>query len=80
MRRGMYRVRGIDGLPNDVRVDDDGITVPLEEAAYIARGYLPHVTDLPWQGDYVALQALPETPKLLSGRASVGGWRRAGSG
>ena len=58
--RGLYRIRGIDGLPNDVRVDDDGITGPLEESRYRAHGYLPAVEELLWEED------------LPPGRASKG--------
>ncbi len=47
MRRGLYRIHGVDGFPNDVRVDDDGITLPLEESLYRARGYYPSIDDLP---------------------------------
>jgi hypothetical protein len=57
MRRGLYRILGVAGLPNDVRVDDGGISVPLEESLYRARGYLPLVDDLPWQDDYLMQQA-----------------------
>jgi len=52
MRRGLYRIRGIGGLPDEVRVDDDGIEVPMAEQAYSDRNYLPRVADLPWQEDY----------------------------
>lgn len=52
MRRGLYRIHGMDGRPDDVRVEDDGIDMPLEEGLYRARGYLPRVDDLPWQEDY----------------------------
>ena len=31
MRRGLYRVHGADGRPDDVRIDDDGIDIPMEE-------------------------------------------------
>ena len=48
MRHGLYRIRGVDGLPNDVRVEDDGIDIPMEEKVYRARGYLPSFDDLPW--------------------------------
>lgn len=51
MRRGLYRVRGVDGRPDDVRVEDDGIEFPVEEQLYRARGYLPRVEDLPWHED-----------------------------
>jgi len=57
MRYGIYRILGVGGLPNDVRVDDDGITVPVEESLYRARGYKPSVDDLPWQDDYLTRQA-----------------------
>ena len=52
MRRGLYRILGVGGLPNDVRVDDDGITLPGEESLYRARGYRPLVDDLPWEDAY----------------------------
>lgn len=51
MIHGLYRVRGVDGRPDDVRVDDDGIETPVEERLYRARGYLPPVEELPWQED-----------------------------
>ncbi len=54
MRRGMYRVRGTNGGPDDVRVEDDGIEMPLAESLYRSRGYLPRVEDLPWQEAYFA--------------------------
>ena len=57
MRRGLYRIQGVGGLPNDVRVDDDGITLPLEESLYRARGYQPLVADLPWEDAYRLRQA-----------------------
>ena len=53
MKRGLYRIRGAGKRPNDVRVEDDGIEMPIEEPIYRARGYLPSVDDLPWQEDYV---------------------------
>jgi hypothetical protein len=52
MRRGLYRTHGVDGRPDDVRVEDDGIEIPMEEGLYRARGHLPAVDDLPWQEDY----------------------------
>ncbi|HTV31046.1 MAG TPA: hypothetical protein VMF32_25145 [Xanthobacteraceae bacterium] len=52
MRRGLYRILGTGGRPNDVRVDDDGISVPVEEGIYRARGYQPPVGELPWEEDY----------------------------
>jgi hypothetical protein len=57
MKYGIYRIRGVGGVPNDVRVDDDGITVPLEESLYRARGYRPSVDDLPWEDAYFIQQA-----------------------
>jgi hypothetical protein len=56
MRQGIYRIRGVGDLPNDVRVDDDGISVPLEESLYRARGHQPSVDDLPWRDDYFRQQ------------------------
>jgi hypothetical protein len=58
MKRGLYRIHGVDGLPNDVRVDDDGIDLPVNEALYRAYGYKPVVEDLPWQDTY-RLQPAP---------------------
>jgi hypothetical protein len=58
MRHGLYRIRGEAGRSNDVRVDDDGITFPIEEAIYRARHYEPLVDDLPWQESYLN----PPTP------------------
>ncbi len=72
MRCGLYRIRGTGGLPDDVRVDDDGIELPLEERLYRNRGYMPLVADLPWQDDY--LKRTPENlPSLPPARLSVGG-------
>jgi hypothetical protein len=31
MKRGLHRVRGVNGRPDDFRVDDDSIEVPVEE-------------------------------------------------
>lgn len=60
MRRGLYRIHGAAGRPDDVRVEDDGIELPLEETLYRARGYLPLVEELPWQEDYVNRKAHPD--------------------
>ena len=57
MRRGLYRIHGVDDRPNDVRVDDDGIDLPMEETLYRARGHLPLVDDLLWQEDYLNKKA-----------------------
>jgi hypothetical protein len=53
MRRGLYRILGTAGRPNDVRVDDGGISVPVEEGIYRARGYQPPADELPWEEDYL---------------------------
>jgi hypothetical protein len=53
MKRGMYRIHGVDGLPDDVRIEDDGIETPLEERLYRTRGYLPPVEELPWSEEYL---------------------------
>ena len=58
MRRGLYRIHGVDGRPDGVRVDDDGIDLPMEEGLYRAHGHLPLVDDLPWQEDYFNKTAL----------------------
>ena len=57
MRRGLYRILGTGGRPNDVRVDDEGISVPVEEAIYRTRGYRPPVDELPWEEDYLRQHA-----------------------
>ena len=54
MRRGIYRIKGVDDRPNDVRVDDDGITLPMTEAVYRNRGHAPPLEDLPWDDEYFA--------------------------
>ena len=69
MRRGLYRVHGVDGRPNDVRVDDDGIEMPLEERLYRARGYLPLVDDLRWQEDHLGKK--PSLDSSTSSRQSA---------
>jgi hypothetical protein len=58
VRYGIYRIPGVGDQPNDVRVDDDGISVPLEESLYRARGYSPLADDLPWHNQYLLQQAL----------------------
>ncbi|HVC56491.1 MAG TPA: hypothetical protein VND95_11075 [Stellaceae bacterium] len=90
MRRGIYRILGVGGQPNDVRVEDDGIDLPLEEARYIAQGYLPPVDHLPWKEEYLAQKARQdaqaaaneianETPRGRSNlRDGAAGWRRPG--
>lgn len=57
MRRGLYRILGTAGRPNDVRVDDDGISVPVEEGIYRARAYQPPADELPWAEDYLRQHA-----------------------
>ena len=52
MKRGLYRMRGVDGRPDDVRVDDAGIETPMEEQLYRAHGYAPPVEELPWQEEF----------------------------
>jgi hypothetical protein len=60
VRQGMYRIRGVGGLPNDVRVDDDGISVPVEESLYCSRGYWPFIEELPWEDAYIVQQAFSQ--------------------
>jgi hypothetical protein len=69
MKRGLYRVPGVGDLPNDVRVDDDGIQVPLEEALYRSRGYLPLLEDLPWEDHY--LKVKPSADSRISSNEGV---------
>src|SRR4051812_8823161 len=57
MRRGLYRIRGLNGAPDDIRVDDDGIEVPVAEQLYQNRGYRPPIADLPWEADYAPINA-----------------------
>ncbi len=81
-RRGMYRVRGKDGVSNDVRIEDDGLDMPLAEALYVSRGYLPPIAYLPWEDDYFAQKAsddarqkAAEQPKSWAGAGRpAGGW------
>jgi hypothetical protein len=56
MRYGLHRVPGVAALPDDLRVDDDGISFPLQETIYRARGYKPLIDDLPWEKDYLLRQ------------------------
>lgn len=64
MRRGLYRVHGVGGLPDDVRVDDDGIEAPVDERLYRSRGYLPSVEELLWKEDYDRRRSLPEDGRV----------------
>ena len=57
MRHGLYRIHGVDGLRNDVRVDDDGTDLPMNEALYRAYGYKPPFGNLLWQDAYRLQQA-----------------------
>ena len=61
MRRGLYRIFGTDGRPNDVRVEDEGISVPVEEGVYRARGYQPPVNEFPLGGRLPASTNAHET-------------------
>ena len=70
MRRGMYRTHGVDGLPDGVRVDDEGIDIPMEEVSYRARGYLPLVDDLPWQDDYFDRKVLASSENSEAAKAA----------
>ncbi|HTT81286.1 MAG TPA: hypothetical protein VMF86_16565 [Stellaceae bacterium] len=65
MRSGLYRVRGVGGLPDDIRVNDDGIELPLEERLYRLRGYLPPVEELLWQEDFAAEKDAAEGAALF---------------
>jgi hypothetical protein len=72
MKRGLYRIQGAGDLPNDVRIDNDGIEVPLDEGLYRTRGYLPPVENLPWQDQYLKLQ-----PSMDSRSSSSDGAEKA---
>lgn len=71
MRRGLYRTRGVDGRPDDIRVDDDGIELPMEESQYRARGHLPLADDLLWQEDYFNKGAPTANEIAKSGQAKA---------
>ncbi len=78
MRRGIYRVHGKDGQPDDVRVEDDGIQMPLAETLYISRGYLPRVTDLPWQENYVVPKPPEAAPEpIRAANLHLSDWGRS---
>lgn len=55
--RGLYRTRGVGGLPNDARVSDGTIAMDIPEQRYRDNGYEPPFDDLPWKEDYEAAQA-----------------------
>jgi hypothetical protein len=76
MRRGLYRTLGVDGRPDDIRVDDEGIELPMEEGQYRARGHLPLVDDLPWQEDYFNTKA-PAASKPVGSDAARAGREQA---
>jgi len=67
MQRGLYRIRGAEGNPDEVRIDDDGIDVPISEQAYLDRRLSPSLDQLPWQEEYVA-QAREDQPAELPAR------------
>lgn len=71
MRRGLYRIHGADGRPDDVRVEDDGIDIPMEEGLYRARGYLPSADDLPWQEEYFNKRVPADNPAGTSDAAKA---------
>lgn len=75
MQRGLYRIRGADDRPDEVRIDDDGIDVPISEQAYLDRKLSPPLEALPWQEEYVAQarEALPEAPPArMTGKRGLG--------
>ena len=69
MKRGMYRVHGTDGRPDDVRIEDDGIEMPLAENLYRTRGYLPPIEDLPWREAFFAPKASSASTDAAKGQA-----------
>jgi hypothetical protein len=77
MKRGLYRIQGVGDLPNDVRIDDDGIEVPLEERLYRARGYLPLFENLPWQDQYLKRQSSADSRNPSSESAEKASRERA---
>jgi len=77
MKHGLYRIRGAGDRPDDVRLDDDGIEVPMEEPLYRARGYLPSADDLPWQEDYLRRKQSPEGLSGATEGAEKGARERA---
>lgn len=75
MQRGLYRIRGAEGNSDEVRIDDDGIDVPISEQVYLDRKLSPPLDALPWQEEYVAQppEDLPEKPPArMTGRRGVG--------
>ncbi|HEV8679406.1 MAG TPA: hypothetical protein VGQ90_08535, partial [Stellaceae bacterium] len=60
---------------DEVRIDDDGIDVPISEQTYRDRKLSPPLDELPWQEDYVARppENLPEeSAKRMTGRRGFG--------
>lgn len=54
--RGLFRSRGANGPPHNVRVGvGDGRDVwEIPESEYLAMGYRPHINHLPWKEMYEA--------------------------
>jgi len=69
-------VHGVEGLANDVRVEDDGIELPVEERLYRARGYLPPVEKLLRQEDYFGEKEAAERVKKETEAAEKTGHER----
>ena len=46
---GRYRIKRPEGMEDDVRTEDSGISGLVSESRYRARGYLPKFDDLPWK-------------------------------
>lgn len=56
LRRGIYRVDGVGGLPNWAQVEDvnGGSSMPLDEDIYRQRRYQPPYESLPTRAEYEA--------------------------
>jgi hypothetical protein len=53
LRRGLYRIPGIQGLLEEyVQVEDASGNMPIPAWDYVARRYPPPLHELPWQDDY----------------------------
>jgi hypothetical protein len=51
---GLYRTRGLKGMPNTVRVQDVGgieMEMDIPEQRYRDNGYEPPYEQLPWRGE-----------------------------
>jgi hypothetical protein len=71
MSRGLYRTRGIGGLPNDAHVTDGAIEMDIPEALYRAGDYIPFFGNLSWKEDYLAAKAAGVPKKESKGHRNT---------